>query len=412
MRLLSIDILRTVAIFMMVLVHFVENLASGYGLSATTVIGPYHRWWLPTGLAAPLFAFLSGVSYRTWLKVQQQRGLTDEVISKQTIRRGLFLIGLGFAFNVFVWLPEDTFNWDILTFIGSALILLDLIRRMPAEVPPVLLLLVTMLSPTLQVLADYPAYWVNAYFDYDVTLSDVVLGYLVVGYFPLFPWLVFPVAGFVLAPAVLSAPAAANRVSSRAGRWLMSLVGLLAASSLLLQWAAGDVAGLGRWTMFPASTSYLLGMLAVAIASLLTLHWLVDRPAQQLADCENSLPPQAAATGNPENCHRFRWLPRWKKAMEDFFQGQLAAGWLAHCCRVMSRHSLSLYLLHHVVHIWPLWLYGLAMTGDPTIYWQTLLPVPIAVGLAGVFCLASVPLFLQIDRRGWPTVESVMRWLA
>ncbi|NDH94898.1 MAG: DUF1624 domain-containing protein, partial [Planctomycetia bacterium] len=208
MRLLSIDILRTLAIFMMVLVHFVENLASGYGLSATTVIGPYHRWWLPTGLAAPLFTFLSGVSYQTWLTVQQQRGLTDEAISKQTIRRGLFLIGLGFAFNVFVWLPEDTFNWDILTFIGSALIVLDLIRRMPAEVPPVLLLLVTMLSPALQVLADYPAYWVNAYFDYDVTLSDVLLGYLVVGYFPLFPWLIFPVAGFVLAPAVLSEAAA------------------------------------------------------------------------------------------------------------------------------------------------------------------------------------------------------------
>ena len=411
MRLLSIDILRTLAIFMMVLVHFVENLASGYGLSATTVIGPYHRWWLPTGLAAPLFTFLSGVSYQTWLTVQQQRGLTDEAISKQTIRRGLFLIGLGFAFNVFVWLPEDTFNWDILTFIGSALIVLDLIRRMPAEVPPVLLLLVTMLSPALQVLADYPAYWVNAYFDYDVTLSDVLLGYLVVGYFPLFPWLIFPVAGFVLAPAVLSEAAATDQPRPSVNRWFL-LVGLLAAGSLLLQWAAGDVAGLGRWTMFPASTSYLLGMLAVAIASLLTLHWLVDRPAQQLADCGNSLPPQDAATGNPENCRRFRWLPRWKKAVEDFFHGQLAAGWLAHCCRVMSRHSLSLYLLHHVVHIWPLWLYGLATTGDPTVHWRTLLPVPLAGTLAVIFCLACVPLFLQIDRRGWPTVEGLMRWLA
>ena len=370
MRLLSIDILRTAAIFMMVLVHFVENLASGYGLPAATVIGPYHRWWLPTGMAAPLFTFLSGVSYRTWLTVQQQRGVTEEAISKQTIRRGLFLIGLGFAFNVLVWLPEDTFNWDILTFIGSALILLDVVRRMPAQVPPVLILLIALLSPALQLLADYPAYWANAYFDYDVTLADVLLGYLVVGYFPLFPWLVFPVMGFVVAPAVESDPAARQRGGSFSGRWLL-LAGLLATGSLGLQWFAGDVAGLGRWTMFPASTSYLMGMLAVAITSLIVLHRLVDHPAD--------LSPRGVA---------------------------------AQCCQVTSRHSLSLYLLHHVVHIWPLWAYGLATTGAPTVHWRTLLPVPMAVALAVVFCLVSVPLFLQIDRRGWPTVEGVMRWLA
>lgn len=371
MRLLSIDILRTVAIFMMVLVHFVENLASGYGLSATAVIGPFHRWWLPTGLAAPLFTFLSGVSYRTWLTMQQQRGLADRAISQQTIRRGLFLIGLGFAFNVFVWLPEDTFNWDILTFIGSALILLDLVRRMPAALPSVLMLLVVVLSPALQLLADYPAYWANAYFDYDFTLPDVLLGYLVVGYFPLFPWLVFPVAGFVLSPTLLAVPARAGSPQPAASRMALLLVVLAAAGSLLLQWSAGTIAGLGRWTMFPTSTSYLLGMLAVTALSLLILHRLVDRPAQ------------------------------WRRD-----------NWPARCCQVISRHSLSLYLLHHLVHIWPLWAYGLTTTGEPTAHWRTLLPVPVAVGLALLFCLASVPLFLQIDRRGWPTIERVLRWLA
>jgi len=369
-RLLSIDILRTAAIFMMVLVHFVENLSSGYGLTAATVIGPYHRWWLPTGMAAPLFTFLSGVSYRTWLTVQQQRGVTAEAISKQTIRRGLFLIGLGFAFNVLVWLPEDTFNWDILTFIGSALILLDVVRRMPAQVPPVLILLIALLSPALQLLADYPAYWANAYFDYDISLADVLLGYLVVGYFPLFPWLVFPVMGFVIAPAIDFDSAAPRPGGSFSGRWML-LAGLLATGSLVLQWFAGDVAGLGRWTMFPVSTSYLMGMLAVAITSLMVLHRLVDHPAD--------LSPRGVA---------------------------------AQCCQVTSRHSLSLYLLHHVVHIWPLWVYGLATTGAPTVHWRTLLPVPMAVALAVVFCLVSVPLFLQIDRRGWPTVEGVIRWLA
>ena len=43
-----------------------------------------------------------------------------------------------------------------------------------------------------------------------------------------------------------------------------------------------------------------------------------------LADCGNSLPPQDAGTGNPENPRRFRVLLKWKKAKEGFFHEQLA----------------------------------------------------------------------------------------
>ena len=44
----------------------------------------------------------------------------------------------------------------------------------------------------------------------------------------------------------------------------------------------------------------------------------------RIADCGRSLPPQDAAIGNPENPRRFRGLPKWKKAMDGFFHGQLA----------------------------------------------------------------------------------------
>jgi uncharacterized membrane protein len=380
-RLLSIDILRTVAIGMMVLVHFSENLSAGYGLPAIENALARRPWWMPTGLAAPLFALLSGVSYRAWLTVQHQRGLADTEISKRTVRRGLFLIGLGFFFNVFVWLPEDTFNWDILTFIGSALILLNLIRRMPSELPPLLIVIIVVMSPVLRSVADYGAYWSQPFFDYDFTLSDVLLGYLVVGYFPLFPWLIFPIAGFAAAPLVL--PRQLNDHQSRPLPPCESAILVrggvaLAILAVLLHWAPLPAA-LGselRWTMFPASTRYLLGTLAGTLASVAILHRLVD------------LRPDSGA-GN--------------------HQSTTGA---AHICRVLSRHSLSLYLLHHVVHIWPLWLYGLATTGEPTSPWQTLLPLPAAVALACLFCLLCIPLFLTADRHKWPTVESLMRWVA
>ena len=63
MRHLSIDILRTAAIFMMVLVHFVENLSATYDTQDSGG-HPLTPWWLPSGLAAPLFTLLTGGELR------------------------------------------------------------------------------------------------------------------------------------------------------------------------------------------------------------------------------------------------------------------------------------------------------------------------------------------------------------
>ena len=188
MRYISIDVLRTIAIAIMVIVHFVENL-SGLG------------HYVPGGFAAPLFSFLVGVSYRLWMRGLEEKGKSDAEISKISVRRGLFLIGVGFAFNIFVWMPEDVFNWDVLTFLGSALVFLNVVRKMPGPIPIVLCVLIYVLSPLLRNTAQYTTFWTSGYFDPEMTLSDVTLGYLVTGYFPIFPWLIFPVMGYVVAAA-------------------------------------------------------------------------------------------------------------------------------------------------------------------------------------------------------------------
>ena len=78
MRYSSIDILRTLSIVIMVLVHFCENLA---GITPKVA-----------GIGAPMFMFLSGVSYRLWLNGRTTRQLNSDSINKITTRRGLFLI--------------------------------------------------------------------------------------------------------------------------------------------------------------------------------------------------------------------------------------------------------------------------------------------------------------------------------
>src|SRR3954453_9816994 len=149
MRYPSIDLLRTVAIGLMVVVHFTENL-SGVG-------------WMPGEFGAPLFAFLAGVNFRLWVRTQERKHVPEAAITRVAVRRGLFLFVLGFAFNVLVWLPEDTFNWDVLTMLGASLLLLTVVRNLPPPVALVMAAAAFVLGPVLRTLTDYSAYWADGH---------------------------------------------------------------------------------------------------------------------------------------------------------------------------------------------------------------------------------------------------------
>jgi len=356
-RYVSIDVLRTVAIAIMVIVHFVENL-SGLG------------HWVPGGFAAPLFSFLVGVSYRLWLVSQEERGKSDIDISKITIRRGLFLLGVGFLFNVFVWLPEDVFNWDVLTFIGSAMIFLNVVRKMPSPIPLLVCGLIFLLSPLLRNAAHYPTYWTSGYFDPEMTLPDVLLGFLVNGFFPIFPWLIFPVMGYVVASWYFPA---AKRAESIEGQLLAAGISLIAITGVVTIASTFELipfAGPKVWTMFPASPAYVAGALGIAITSLIVAH---------------------------------RWL-----------DGKIAPGEEGIVVRIastFSRHSFTIYLLHHFVHIWPLWIYGMASANNATLYWQNAMPATISWPLSLLFLVLCYFFLRWMDDAKMPGIESLMRWV-
>lgn len=360
----SIDVLRAGAIALMVVVHFVENLSASYA-AASPFEGVGGVYWLPTGFSAPIFTLLSGVSYRLWLEDAVHRGRSDESITKTTIRRGLFLLGFGIAFNVCVWLPADVFNWDILTFIGCGLLALELARRMPDGVVWLAVVGIIAIAPTLQRLADHQAFWTEGYFDYDFTLGDVFLGWLVTGYFPVVPWLVFPLAGYVASPWLVGATRgfAALAVSSAL---IVASVGIQIYWQAMPMWVTGDAAR--PWMMFPATTAYVLGTLGAASLVLTLAHRLLD--------------------GDPSRC---RWLVDW-------------AG-------PLSRRSLTLYVVHHIVHVWPLWIAGLATTDDVDSLWKRALPASWSFGLAIAFLLAAAALCRRAERLRMPSLERFMRWI-
>jgi uncharacterized membrane protein len=360
MRFSSIDILRTLSIVVMIVVHFCENLA---GITPEIA-----------GIGAPMFMFLSGMSYRLWLNGRKTRELPGETISKITVRRGLFLFGLGFLFNILVWMPEDVFNWDVLTLIGTGMICLGLVRHAP---PPLIWLtcgMLFLLSPVARHLADWESYWTDDYFDPDFTWHDLWQGFFVVGYFPIFPWLLFPLLGFSIGTATFGEKTDRpnSSVLMRSGMFGLALM-LLAASAVTARYFWADLFPATwpkSWTMFPPSIEYTTGTIGWVLFAFSTTYWLFDL----------KLPIE-----------RFQ---RLRKMTEQF-----------------SRRSLTAYLLHHAVHLWPLWIYAVWLGQEPTYYWRQATDLNTALVLAALFMIACYGLFAWLDRQRYPAVENLMRWL-
>lgn len=345
--------------FVMVAVHFSENLA-GYTPRVA-------------GLGAPTFLFLVGVSYRLWLNGRLAKGASDESIRRSTLRRGAFLFLLGLAFNVLVWLPEDLFNWDVLTLVGVAMFTLEVARKLPSSLALLGIGLIVAISPVARTLAGWSEFWTNGYFDPDWNLRDPVLGFLAVGYFPVLPWIAVPLLGFVVGAAVFGeakAEAGDTQMAFRvavAGAVAMTLTGLLIGVKYVFPQLYPE-SFQPVWTMFPATTMYLCGTLGFVSAAFALLYLGVDRRLK------------------PTD-----W-PTTRRIASTF-----------------SRHSLTVYLLHHIVHVWPLWIYGWARGDETTLHWQRATSLPVALALAAIFIPCAYLLFRWMDQTGRGGVESWMR---
>ncbi|MCE2801187.1 MAG: heparan-alpha-glucosaminide N-acetyltransferase domain-containing protein [Planctomycetaceae bacterium] len=365
----SIDCLKTIAIVVMVLVHFAENL-SGIQLPIT-------------GLGAPLFTFLSGLSYRLWVDGLEADGISEEEISKRSIRRGFFVFAMGFAFNIFVWLPEDTYNWDVLTMIGFGLLVLNLLRRLPLAIPILVAVVSILVSPLLREMAGYQAYWESGYFEVDLTLPDIMIGFFATGYFPLFPWIAYSIAGLV-SGTILSGQAVESNDGCESFLSRSISIGLLpvftgcalistscvllAARPLLPSVLATRF--LGGWHMFPPTIEYVLATIGMASLLFGLTHRWIDR-------------------------NRSWVLP----------QGMLDL------TKTFSRYSFTIYVSHHMVHLWPMWIYGYVTGRETTYYWGKAMSLGWSMPLAVLFLVICFFAMRRIgpDRR--LGIEGWMRWL-
>jgi uncharacterized membrane protein len=368
----SIDILRALAVLLMVPDHFVEN------LSDRVSSWPALDHWITDvvgSVCAPLFTLLSGLSLSFWVMNQRRLGKSERAIDKACVRRGLLVFGLGLAFAFFVWLPRYLFDWDILTLIGAATLVLAAARRLSPRVLIGLSIAAVAVSPWLRQWTGYDGHWGNhGEYVYDLTIDQITLGFFVHGYFPFFPWIAFPLAGYALGEIL--------QEDESGELWPPELAivggGLMAAAALgegtwSLARGHWTEAYAGRATFYPASTVFVLGMAGLTLVSLSVLHRFVD------------------------HLQRAPWR----------------AGGVLTFFRRYSYFSLTVYIVHHVVHVWPIWIYA-AVTGeaDSQRYLGTVMDTPAALGLSAIFVAVFYLVLVLLDRHKKYSLEWVLRWLS
>ena len=265
------------------------------------------------------------------------------VLFKKALLRSVYLFGVGLLMLALAWGPEQIWQWDILTLMGFATLVLYFCRFLPSWLVLLLGAAIALLTPWLRGLVDPIATWGGAFLptpfiaEYlpglfvapahefpSVWRLDMILqGFLISGTFPVFPWLLFPLIGFVFGRRIV-----AHRFQQ--DLLLVVIVGVVATALGL----AGAFASLGNppqriitgylapLSFYPDSFTMLLCQLGIALIVYATLYYWFD------------VRPHAGKT-------------------EGFF---------TRIFRRTSRYSLTFYFLHYQLIGWPLLLVA-AFTG-------------------------------------------------
>jgi uncharacterized membrane protein len=221
-RLSYIDWMRGLACVLMFQTHCYDSWLSPEARNSAAFV------WSQLGgtLPAPLFLFLSGVSFALVTERLREKGATPGVIAKTTIRRGAEIFALGLLFRLqeyalgYRWSPwTDILRVDILNILGLSMILMGLLcwlstSRISGGVPTPALAQAVATARTRGILAGLlvgtlvamttPLVWTNLRPSLlPWPLESYINGVHIFGHpqpwlFPLFPWSAFAFVGLAV----------------------------------------------------------------------------------------------------------------------------------------------------------------------------------------------------------------------
>ncbi len=181
-RYIELDLLRTIAIAMMVLYHAAYDLDVFYGWNLETLNG---GWWIFSRLTAVLFLLIVGVSFAISWDRHHPRTY------RKYFLRGLFVIACGMlvTFVTFLWDPGNYVRFGILHLIGTSILLLPLFARL------------RVINGALGIMIIAAHFLINnspLQTSLLLPLGIMPLHFNSIDYFPLIPWFGFVLIGYAL----------------------------------------------------------------------------------------------------------------------------------------------------------------------------------------------------------------------
>lgn len=231
-RLVYLDVLRGVAVLIMVLAHVVDSWTAEPGRHDFA----YYTAVFVGGLGAPLFMFLAGLAQMMSANAKARRDGSRDAGRRAMWRRGWEVFALGLLFRVQSQLLgwgalSNLFKVDILNVMGLSMVVTSLVWRLgPSRGSRIALLtvatgLATFATPMVRALP-----WLAA-------LPDPLEAYLRpaagLGAFALFPW-----AGFLFAGGIAGELVDAARATGRELRLQIALAVAGTAGLALAWWAS------------------------------------------------------------------------------------------------------------------------------------------------------------------------------
>jgi uncharacterized membrane protein len=371
-RIDSIDVLRAIALTGMVLCHFTVYYSSPVGAGAWIHFVMNHTLG---DLGAGTFLALMGISQV--LSAEQERSAGGTNLTRKALIRAGYIVVVGLIMIAVVWGPRELWQWDILTLMGTATLVLFAVRRWNSLWVIALIVLIIAATPSLRAGLDFARVWgaelapvqpFSAYVPglyYDPpgdpkifwTLRDIVQGYLFVGEFPVMPWLAFPLVGLVIGRRVVSRRMIADTPAITALGAALFVTGFSIAFAARGEPASAAIRGyLAPLSFYPDSFT----MTLVQMGFVLWLFPLV-----------------------------YRGMDRSDRPARE------PGAWIRYCRR-LSRYSLTVYFMHYVLLAWPLWI-GYLASGEFLIQ-KAMSPLPAFA--CGVFALMVLHrLMLWLDRK-------------
>jgi len=179
-RNIEIDLLRVLAIILMMMYHTAYDLGVLYGWNVDVFHG---AWWWVGKTSAVLFLLLVGISFQiSWTRTPQ---------ASRSQKRGLLVLGYGFIVMIatYVFDPLTYVRFGILHLIGVSMVLMPLVRRIGRMTAVVGALLIAC--------ATYVQH-MTVSTSFLIPVGILPAGFISVDYYPLVPWFGFVLLGMAI----------------------------------------------------------------------------------------------------------------------------------------------------------------------------------------------------------------------